>query len=410
MFAKLTAIEKIILPSDTTVIESNAFYRCPVQTVIIPECIETLDPMSFELSGIESVYVNATRIKNNSFDRCRQLRSIMLGEKVKYINGAFDYHEHLENINISPQNKYLKQTDGCILNSKSTQLILYIQKEGCTRLAVPEGIERICGAAFQGKHVLTDIVLPNSLQFIGSGAFVCTSLEEIHIPCNVTMITGAIFPTTLKRIYFHAPVPPEIKGKYLVNDSTIPNNTDLTIFIPQGCLKAYTDKIKNYNIQETDYKPQEKAPKKEVKNRAFYRKLSSEIKAMTAMEITNHDILLTQGRFAGRTFINVWNSNLYYIKWMIRIGAITDITKDVFTYLQEHYTMKRTAINNLKGLLTASQIMRAEDLKEKENLKKEYLDFIAEQIRNQEYDNEIEEANRQFEEIMNEYDAWGNLD
>lgn len=415
MFAKLETIEEIKLPLDTVCIEADAFYRCSVKTIVIPEYIEVIEPKSFELSRIESIYINATRIKNDSFNSCYRLKNIILGEKVKYINGAFDLHKELEGIEISPKNKNIKLIDGCVVNAKKTQLILYIQNENCKQLILHEGIERICGAAFQGKPSLTNIILPNSLQYIGSGAFMCTLLEEIHIPCNVRTITGLNFPSTLKRIYFHSSTPPEIKSKFLFAGS-MNNDRNFTIFVPQGCSEVYSEKLKSYKnyIQETNNEPQARVPRKEVKNRAFYKKLVNEIKGIARMEITSHEIIFSQGRFAGEKFINVWNSNLYYIKWMVRIGAIINISKEVFIYLLEHYPMKRPAINNLKGLLTISQIKLAsakeEAEEEEKRLKEEFLSFIAEQNAYREEQELIKEANRQFEEMMNEYEAWGNLD
>lgn len=88
-----------------------------------------------------------------------------------------------------------------------------MQHENTMRLVVPAGVKRICGAAFQGKQILKEIVLPDSLQYIGSGAFCCTSIEEIHIPSNVSLISGHFMPRTLKNIYFHSPTPPDMKGK-----------------------------------------------------------------------------------------------------------------------------------------------------------------------------------------------------
>lgn len=414
MFAKLETIEEIKLPLDTVCIESDAFYKCPAKTIIIPDCIEIIEPKSFELAGIESIYINAIRIKNDSFNRCHHLKSIILGENVKYINGAFDCHKELEDIEISPKNKNLKLTDGCVVNAKMSKLILYLQKEDCKQLILQEGIERICGAAFQGKPTLTNIILPDSLLYIGSGAFNCTLLEEIHIPCNVKIITGLSFPSTLKRIYFYSSTPPEIKGELFYG--SMYNDRDLTILVPQGCSDVYMEKFKRYKnyIQETNNEPLTRTPRKEVKNRAFYKKLLNELKGIAVMEITSHETIFSQGRFTGEKFITVWESNLYYIKWMVRIGAITNISKEVFIYLLEHYPMKRPAINNLKGLLTISQIKLAcakkEADEEEKRLKEEYLSFIAEQNAYREEQELIKEANRQFEEMMNEYEAWGNLD
>lgn len=194
--------------------------------------------------------------------------------------------------------------------------------------------------------------------------------------------------------------------------SQILAHDDFVIFIPKGCMKSYLEKFERYKIfvQEADYEPQDRTPKKEVKNRAFYKKLTSEIREMYAIEIAHHYDVFPQGRFAGERFINVWKSNLYYIKWMIRIGAITHITDEVFDYLLFNYPNKRPAINNLKGLQTISQIKRARKAEEEKLLKEEYLKFIAEQEQYRSEQEGIEDANRQFEEMMNEYEAWGNLD
>lgn len=411
MFAKLKGVEEIILPSDTIAIERCAFYDCSARSVIVPNCTEILDTNSFERSHIESISVNAVAIKNGSFENCNLLKSIAFGKDVKHINGAFGFHRELDSIEISPDNKNLKIVDSCVLNAKNTHLVLYVQHEGIMKFVVPEGVERICGAAFQGKQVLKDIVLPDSLQYIGSGAFCCTSIKEIHIPSNVTIISGQFLPRTTKSVFFHSPTPPDLKGKNMFSPQIFAN-TDFVIFIPKGCMKSYLEKLDMYKeyVREADYEPQDRTPKKEVKNRAFYKRLVSEIKEMPTIEIIHHNDNLPHGRFAGERFINVWRSNLYYIKWMIRLGAITLITDEVFIYLMTNYPMKCPAINNLKGLLTVSQIKRVRKAEEEKRLKAEYLEFMAQQERDRIEEDCIKEANRLFEEMMSEYEAWGNLD
>lgn len=411
MFAALSGIEKIILPLDIKTIEKRAFYDCPARLVVIPNCTETLEAYAFELSHIESIRINAITIKNSCFANCSHLKNIVFDKDVMHINGAFDFHRELESVELSPDNKNFRIIDGCMVNAKNTHLILYVQHENTMRLVVPAGVKRICGAAFQGKQILKEIVLPDSLQYIGSGAFCCTSIEEIHIPSNVSLISGHFMPRTLKNIYFHSPTPPDMKGKNMFLSQILAHD-DFVIFIPKGCMKSYLEKFERYKIfvQEADYEPQDRTPKKEVKNRAFYKKLTSEIREMYAIEIAHHYDVFPQGRFAGERFINVWKSNLYYIKWMIRIGAITHITDEVFDYLLFNYPNKRPAINNLKGLQTISQIKRARKAEEEKLLKEEYLKFIAEQEQYRSEQEGIEDANRQFEEMMNEYEAWGNLD
>lgn len=411
MFAALSGIEEIILPLDIKTIEKRAFYDCSARVVVIPNCTQTLEANAFERSRIESIRVNAITIKNGCFESCYHLKNIAFGKDVKYINGAFDFHSELESVEISPENKNFRIADGCVLNAKGTHLVLYVQHESIMRLVVPDGVERICGAAFQGKQILKEIALPDSLQYIGSGAFGCTSIEKIHIPSNVTIISGQFLPRTTESIYFHSPTPPELKGESIFTRQVL-FNPDFVIFVPKGCMKPYQEKFEKYKecVCEADYEPQDRTQKKEVKNRAFYKKLVSEIREIPTIEIAHYYDVFPQGRFAGEQFINVWKSNLYYVKWMIRLGVITNITDEMFDYLLVNYPMKRPAINNLKGLLTITQIKRARKAEDEERLKSEYIKFIAEQEQYRMEEDDIKEANRQFEEMMNEYEAWGNID
>ncbi|WP_165157855.1 leucine-rich repeat domain-containing protein [Parabacteroides sp. ZJ-118] len=412
MFAKLEKLEKIILPSDIMTIERNAFYNCSAREIILPDSIQLLEEESFERCAIETVYVNAIKIKQKCFSGCSQLKEITFGEKVKHINGAFDYNISLQRIELASSNKNLRMLDYGVVNSKGTQFMLYVQRVGCTELVVPENIERICGGAFQGVKILTNIILPDSLQYIGRRAFFQTQIEEIHIPLEVKSISSNAFPSTLKRIYFHSAIPPEMKNAYMFGK-------EISIYVPKDCIEQYKKVFEYYidSVQEADYEAQVRKPKKEVKNKAFYRTLVNEIRELSAMEIAHYSISFTQGRFSGESFLNVWKSNLYYIKWMVRLGKITNIANEVFTYLLNHYPLKRTAINNLKAFLAISQIKRARRKAEEENrikeeeerIKEEYFEYLEEQAWRQE-EEDIKEANRQFEDMMNEYDAWWNID
>jgi hypothetical protein len=128
------------------------------------------------------------------------------------------------------------------------------------------------------------------------------------------------------------------------------------------------------------------------------------------MNIVHHTAVFLQGRFEGETFLSVWSKNLYYIKWMVRLGTITDIDKSVFSHLLKYYPVKARAIRNLITLLRVSQFKRAKAQQEAERIRKEYMEYMAEIERYREEQMEAAEANRAFEEMMDEYDAWGNID
>jgi hypothetical protein len=128
------------------------------------------------------------------------------------------------------------------------------------------------------------------------------------------------------------------------------------------------------------------------------------------MDIIDVNNVIRGGRFDGETFLNVWKSNLYYIKWMVKAGTISDISNEVFHYLLKNNRMKHPAINNLKSLLTVSQIKHAKEDAERLRIKKEYEEYLSEQYRNQ-YDREEQIiARKDFEDMMNDHEAWFNID
>ena len=72
--------------------------------------------------------------------------------------------------------------------------------------------------------------------------------------------------------------------------------------------------------------------------------------------------------------------------------------------------MKHPAINNLKSLLTVYQIKHAKEDAERLRIKKEYEEYLSEQYRNQ-YDREEQIiARKDFEDMMNDHEAWFNID
>jgi hypothetical protein len=406
MFAYLN-VQEVVLPYDIVTIEPNAFTRSSITSIIFPETIKLLQQESLCSCQIETLSINAETILQKSFSCCVFLREIKIGKNVKHINGAFNNNKTLCKVEIDADNEHFKMQDNCLLNSGGNQLVLYVQAQNRTKLIIPDGVERICGGAIQGEAYLTEIVLPNSLRYIGAHAFLRTNVEELHIPVEVISISSGAFPRTLSRLYFYSETPPKIQN---ARDLIYYKLT--TIYVPKNCVERYKQEFKWLAdiIVEANYDAQVRIARKEVKNRAFYKKLVEEIKEITPMEIVHHTNMLEQGRFEDEEFLSIWEKNLYYIKWMLRLGAITNISNDVFGYLLKHYPVKRRAINNLKALLTVCKVKRAQKAEEIEYERAQLREYIAEQRRYKDELDEIELANKLFEDMMNEYEAWGNID
>lgn len=115
---------------------------------------------------------------------------------------------------------------------------------------ISNSVTSIGDLVFCGCTRLTNIDIPNSVTSIGENTFcLCTSLTNINIPNSVTSIEYQAFYgcDNLKSIYLNSSNPPTI------NKTTLPQNEDLTIYIPRGSYTAYwLSYWGNYNLVEYD--------------------------------------------------------------------------------------------------------------------------------------------------------------
>ena len=94
MFAYLN-VQEVVLPYDIIAIESNAFFRSSITSIIFPETIKLLHQESLANCQIETLSINAETINQKSFSCCTHLREIKIGKNVKHINGAFNNNKSL---------------------------------------------------------------------------------------------------------------------------------------------------------------------------------------------------------------------------------------------------------------------------------------------------------------------------
>ena len=115
---------------------------------------------------------------------------------------------------------------------------------------ISNSVTSIGDLVFCGCTRLTNIDIPNSVTSIGENTFSeCTSLKSINISNSLTSIGSQTFYEcdNLKSIYLNSSNPPTI------NKTTLPQNEDLTIYIPRGSYTAYwLSYWGNYNLVEYD--------------------------------------------------------------------------------------------------------------------------------------------------------------
>lgn len=145
---------------------------------------------------IPSAYngIKVTTIKDFALGLSDDLAYVEIPSTIKYIEEyAFSYCENLTCIKVDEDNLYFKSIDGNLYSKDEKDLIRYAAAKTDTSFTIPNGVENIKTSAFDTAYNLTDIKIPNSVKFIGGGAFSCTNLKEIEIPNSVSIIGDGAF-------------------------------------------------------------------------------------------------------------------------------------------------------------------------------------------------------------------------
>lgn len=144
-----------------TEIADIAFYEAPMESIKLPNTLETIGYSAFSGSSLTEIVIpnSVTSILDNCFDYCNYLQRVTLSSSLTEIPlNALWHCVVLESINI------------------------------------PEGVVTIGDGAFQGCSSLTNVTLPNTVTTLGEYAFEdCESLESIVIPSSMTSIDSNAF-------------------------------------------------------------------------------------------------------------------------------------------------------------------------------------------------------------------------
>ena len=142
------------------------------------------DSVTWELdaNGVLMVSGEGEFTENLDYDLRQNIIKVHYGPGISYISpGLFSYSYNLTEFEVDPDNEAYKAIDGVLYSKDGTELIeCPTAKTG--DLVIPEGVATICANAFVGNH-LTSVVLPASLETIGSQAFWNSEyLTEITLP------------------------------------------------------------------------------------------------------------------------------------------------------------------------------------------------------------------------------------
>ncbi len=206
-FASCAALKNIVIPSDVTTIGYSAFSGCAsLKEIIIPE-------------GVKS-------IGENAFAHCKSLKSITFPKSVTEIGEAvLKRCERIEMISVDEANSEYCSIDGNLYTKDKSTLIQYAVGKYETSFSVPNGVKRIAPHAFSDCYFeslklpdsvksieeyafqngqIFNIRLSNSLESIGERAFdICGGFQNIIFPQSIESIGSCAFlGTNLQEVYY----------------------------------------------------------------------------------------------------------------------------------------------------------------------------------------------------------------
>lgn len=144
LVAGLPFKKEVVIPEGVKEIHANAFYRCSIESVTMPDSLEVIDTCAFQ--------------------ECEKLSTVKFGNGLTRICGrAFSYCKNLKEI------------------------------------VLPDRLERMDSYAFSNAG-LESVTLGSGLNSLSDCVFINTPMQEIHIPNTVTHIARFVFGEDIKSI------------------------------------------------------------------------------------------------------------------------------------------------------------------------------------------------------------------
>ena len=231
---------------DVTSIGSQAFLRCDLTRVTIPDGVTEIGRYAFSNCSLTSVTIpdSVTSIGADAFSECKSLASVTFGDSITLIGGfAFSDCNRLTNVTIPDSVTSIGNCAFVRCNMLTSVTIpnsitefgynVFADCRHLTSVTIIDGITLIGEGAFTNCSSLTSITIPDSVTEIGERAFgICTSLTSVTIPDSVTEIGNGAFSNCSSLQAFHGKFASE-DNRCLIVDGV------LNSFAPAG-LTEYT--------------------------------------------------------------------------------------------------------------------------------------------------------------------------
>lgn len=217
----------ITIPNTVTTLQKEAFYKCYSSSVVIPNSVTSIGAQAFQESYLTSIVIpeSATELGQGIVYQCESLKSVDLQCKPTAIPRImFGRCEALESVTLPPtvteigesafaECSALKNVD--MPNVETIGEDAFYECRALERLYLPNTVKTIQNSAFRTCSSLAFISFGNSVELVGTNAF-------IEIPALLEVNCKATTPPTLTRDVF---------SDY--------DRSKAKMLVPVGCVQAY---------------------------------------------------------------------------------------------------------------------------------------------------------------------------
>ena len=221
----------LVIPDSVITVGSEAFSAVSVHELTIGESVQNIGYHAFDCSNLKIIHYNATHCNDvvsppfgSSKNRNRSINTLTIGENVEYIPAKLFYCFDDLACDVVIPNSVTRIGEQAFFDANVTSVVI---GDGCveigewaffnthylTSLKLGTGLKTIEESAFNSSGIEGDLVLPDSLEYVGYAAFYDNNLTSVHIgPCVSFMDSQAFMCYDLQSVFIKATVPPIIGG------------------------------------------------------------------------------------------------------------------------------------------------------------------------------------------------------
>lgn len=196
------------VPEGTAEIGASAFEgNALLKSVTFPDGLSRIGIDAFaDCTTLSSLTLpeSLSAIGDRAFQGCGGLTEVAIPSGLKKLGECvFRGCAGLTGFTVAEGNTVFHAVDGVLLRGGGRKLAQYPRGAVRSAYTVPDGVEEIDYAAFEGNAYLTEVTFPDSLTKIGTAAFQdCSALTRVDMPDHVRAIDDAAFSgcTALKEV------------------------------------------------------------------------------------------------------------------------------------------------------------------------------------------------------------------